>query len=189
METRCVFIMIGLPGCGKTTLAKKINDQCQDIVHVDYDEIRTYINNGTYTFDPCRESDINSFGVYFVNKSLLSKNVPIIVDDCATFNTAKNRIKFCKQLLKDTRVYYLYFEECFISNTFRKECVIRRAKDTKGYNPEKWPPIINELYNAHNRVTWDELTETKAICVTVNDFTEITSDKNYLRINELTIYW
>ncbi|MCB9073991.1 MAG: zeta toxin family protein [Chitinophagales bacterium] len=90
-----LFILRGLPGSGKSTLVKKIQELYTDVLKISKDDLRTI--NGVYTFDKKNEKDVNEKYIQ-LQKEAIDKECKIVIDDNLNISQ-KNKFEIFKDYL------------------------------------------------------------------------------------------
>jgi predicted kinase len=137
------YIMCGLPGSGKSHYAKKMSKANNSII-INRDSYRTMIS-GYYKFEKGLEPLVKKMA-YENLYSALENGYDVILDE--TNLSLKGRLKTAA-LVKDrypkVKVVVVHL------NTEVKTCKKRRAKDTKGYTPEKWNEVIDDMLSYYDK--------------------------------------
>lgn len=132
-----VYIMVGLPGSGKTTLAAKIKQVTPNpVLYISGDDLRVMLGMGEYLWDP---DHIETKLLWLVSEfvSIFSGvQYDYILDEAMLSNTVHGRDRLIKKFGKDYKLTFVY------CNTDKEICKERRRKDTKGYIPGTWDEVI-----------------------------------------------
>jgi tRNA uridine 5-carbamoylmethylation protein Kti12 len=153
-----VYILIGLPGSGKSTWSKKFAQENENIVIVNRDAFRTMIKS-EYSFNFRYEPFIKELA----NKSVecaLDRGLDVIVDE--THVKAARRKEIIK-IVRDfetsyglintdygrTKIIYVWFTETNHNLEFR-------LKENRGYSKDKWNDVINGMKSIFEEPTIDE---------------------------------
>ena len=155
-----VYINIGFPGSGKSTMSNKlVEDIKNNIIIINRDSFRTMIKGGIYTFDFKFEPFIKQA----TNKAIecaLEYGLDIIVDE--THIKRERRMEIIK-VVKDfeasyglvtdeygrTQIVYKWYTE-------NKHNLKYRMRDARGYETAKWAQVINGMKKSFEEPTADE---------------------------------
>lgn len=136
-----IDVLVGLPGCGKTSYAKKILDSQSGSVLLSYDHIREMIK-GCYCFTDFTEELTNEIGEKILKVYLQNKEVnKIIIDDCILTNTSEKRQKLTKFIKENCTDVYV---KGVLFTTPIKTCIERRIKENKGICVD-WKKTIEKI--------------------------------------------
>ena len=119
---KIINIMIGLPGCGKSTYCKRIKEEWNNIAYISRDEVRLEILGPNEPFFAKETIVYNTF-IDRINQALASDANEIYID--ATHINSSSRLKLLRRLnLKgDEEICYYIFdvpiEECMRRNRLR----------------------------------------------------------------------
>ena len=75
-----LIVLRGLPGSGKTTLANKISEKCDDVIIISNDKLRS--KNGNYKYNRHKNNSIYHHNYKLLIDSMLKKIRFIIIDNC-----------------------------------------------------------------------------------------------------------
>lgn len=139
-----VYILIGLPGSGKTTWASKKCFNEENTIIVSRDALRSMIKANKYVFDKKYESlicQINDDAFY----TALRGEFDIILDET---NISMIRRKSLVSIIKEydffyknkTKIVYVMFTE-------QTNNLENRMKEDRGYSKETWNNVINLMKN------------------------------------------
>lgn len=148
-ETRKIVIMCGLPGSGKSTIAKRLLDTNHGSIIISRDAIRQMIY-GKYDFHKEDEDMVFDFAMQmfrsaFIAKIYISKD--IILDECCV--TTKTRakwidaIKECWNLDKKHNINKIKIY-CCVAHCDVNKCISRRENDTSRTR-QPWRDIITNM--------------------------------------------
>ena len=149
-----IYILIGLPGSGKSTWAIKKVKNNDNIIIVSRDAIRTMFN-GIYIYDSCKEAIVKET-VRSVFSNLVSYGqYDIIIDET-------NLSEACRKYWTDSAansennfisgsifVTYVYFEE-------KNNNLERRMKDPKDQSKEVWNDVIENMKKIFEEISYYE---------------------------------
>lgn len=119
---KIINIMIGLPGCGKSTYCKKIKEEWNNIAYISRDEVRFEILGPNESYFAKETIVYNTF-IDRINQALASDANEIYID--ATHINSSSRLKLLRRLnLKgDEEICYYIFDvplqECMRRNRLR----------------------------------------------------------------------
>lgn len=142
-ETRKIVIMCGLPGSGKSTIAKRLLDTNGGAIIISRDAIRQMIY-GKYNFRKEDEDMVFDFAMQMFRSALMANTYiikDIIIDECCV--TAKTRSKWvsateCFNKKYKTRIY------CCVAHCDVNKCISRRENDTSRTG-QPWRDIITNM--------------------------------------------
>ena len=144
-----LIVMIGIPGCGKSTYAKKLIEAHPDWEYVSRDEVRyEYVNDQAHYFD--HENDVYKEFCNRIDMHLLNGKT-VIAD--ATHLNKRSRDKLLHTLTApiDKKIAIIVmtpFLECLRRNSMREG--ITRVPDSNMYrmrNTYKAPNPVNEDFD------------------------------------------
>jgi predicted kinase len=131
-----IYIMIGLPGSGKSTSAKKKVEET-DIVIVSRDSIREMIK-GQYCFSPSTEKLVMSI-TRLAFEEAVSNGFDVIVDETNLTVRMRNRwVSWAKAINKEVKIVFVVFNE--MENNLE-----RRMNNPKGTSREEWAKVIEDM--------------------------------------------
>jgi tRNA uridine 5-carbamoylmethylation protein Kti12 len=146
-----IEILVGVPGCGKSTYAKS-KARIGWIV-VDLDAIVTMLHGGDYT-----QYDENLNGLYKaiqnnIIQSALLAHLDIVVDRCNNLSSTRRQIiDLAKQFNVPVNIiYWPYCDENF------DLLLSRRMKNSRGYDKRRWSEVILRIGNAMEPPTDQEV--------------------------------
>lgn len=139
-----LLILVGLPGAGKTTWAKKVLERCTGVVLVSSDAIREMLY-GRYDFRPGDEEMVRRIALAAMRYAFVHR-CSVILDDSLLSLTAESR----DSLVEYVRTFEPLFGKLEISAiTFPRmpleHLKFVRQQDPKGLTPMHWEHVINEL--------------------------------------------
>ena len=126
-----IYVLIGFPGSGKSTWAKKKATEEEMTIIINRDSIRNMIKD-KYVFDS-RYEGLASNIAYNSMVEALSYNFDVIIDE--TSLTKKKRSTWRNLEYKFVGVWF----------TESEKNVEYRKNDLRGYTPEKWQEIIDSM--------------------------------------------
>ena len=53
---KCFVLLVGLPGAGKSTMARALKDSCQDAEVIEFDQVELELNAGAYSSEKWQAS-------------------------------------------------------------------------------------------------------------------------------------
>lgn len=133
-----IYIMIGLPGSGKSYQTKKIQEKSNKAYIVSRDDFRKSFFGGVYTYDQKYERDIK----LITNSTILScinLGVDVIIDE--THFTKKSRIERIELVKKFDHTVEIIYVWCSESENNLKY----RMQDPKGQTESQWKFIIQNM--------------------------------------------
>lgn len=142
-----MFILCGLPGSGKSTIAKKYAEDNNALI-VNKDKIREMLF-GEYAFKKEFEPTVSFIAMKAI-EDIDDREVSFVVDECNITKQHRENVMH-HVYLRVTEVVVIYVK------TDIQTCIKRRTADTKGYKPEKWEEVITGM-NAN----FEESTEEEA---------------------------
>jgi tRNA uridine 5-carbamoylmethylation protein Kti12 len=154
-----VFLLIGLPGSGKSTWAKNYVNQNENAIIVSQDAFRYMIKGNNYIFDNKYENFIKS-ATDLVIQEAIEHNFDLIVDET---HIKKLRRLEVTNLINEIYMQYKYFHMDYsrvidiIYLWFNENNNLEnRMKDDRGYTKDKWNEIIERMKTAFEPPTEDE---------------------------------
>ena len=128
---KVINIMIGLPGCGKSTFCQKVKEDWEDVDWISRDAIRySKLSEGASYFS--QETNVYNEFISTINEILKKDEYEVYID--ATHINGSSRLKLLRRLdIKgDEEICYFFFdtplEECMRRN--RKREGIMRVPDS-----------------------------------------------------------
>jgi tRNA uridine 5-carbamoylmethylation protein Kti12 len=161
-----VYILIGLPGSGKSTWTKEKVKENEHCVVVSRDSFRNMIKGDEYTFNFRYEPFIKDSTSKTI-QSALKHGLDVIVDEThIKADRRKEIIKTVREyeesygLINDnygrTKIVYVWFTET-------EKNLDNRMNEARGYNRSKWEMVINGMKKSFEKPTdeeeYDELVE------------------------------
>jgi len=138
-----IYVLIGLPGSGKSTWAKRKVGKEKNTVIVNKDSLRLMINGGKYVYDECFENMIKDFATTTM-RIALGHGFDVIVDET---NLTRDKRKIWN---------YIDMETIGVWFTESKRNLEYRLKDTRGYAPAQWMLVIENMRDVFEKPTKDE---------------------------------
>ena len=138
-------MFIGIPGCGKSTHARKMMEKDSSIVIVSSDAIRKEL----YGSEEDQSHNQEVFNEVFKRtRAALANDLHVIVD--ATNLSRKRRIAFLKQFNnceKRATVFAIPFEVCCERNNSRERTVPQHAMDRmyRSFEPPHWAEGFDDI--------------------------------------------
>jgi predicted kinase len=139
-----IYLLIGLPGSGKSTWANQYAQNHENTIILNRDSLRTMIK-GKYCFDLQYESFLKKM-LDNMLKEALNYNYDIIIDE--TNLTIRRRLQiiniihnYAKDMLIDHNlipIKYIWFTEN-VNN------LKNRMKDNRNYTEQKWNDVIESM--------------------------------------------
>lgn len=142
-----LIMMMGLPGSGKSTRAKKLKETMQKVVLLSSDDIREEL------FGDRRDNDHNVEVFQELHKrakEALSNGVDVIYD--ATNINSKRRVNFLKGLPKGT------VKELYYVNESIRNCIIQDAQREYSVGEEVISNMYKSLQVPYSHEKWDKIT-------------------------------
>lgn len=99
-----LYITKGLPGCGKTTLAKKMQEEDGNLVRVNKDDLRAMLHNSVHSKG--RENQVLKFRDFTIRESL-KEGHNVIVDDTNFGPHEENLRAIAKEMGAEFKVFDL----------------------------------------------------------------------------------
>jgi len=131
MKTATVYVLIGLPGSGKSTWSKNKMADDPGCLIVNRDALRTMIK-GEYCFNPMYESTIRQSALSLM-ELFIDDGWDVIMDE--THVTRKSRDEVFSRVGDKARIVAVVFEEQERNLEFR-------MKDPRTYDEAKWADVI-----------------------------------------------
>jgi predicted kinase len=139
-----VYILIGVPGAGKSTWAASVAAHRENTVIINRDSIRTMIK-GKYNFVPALEPLVSEMSQHAIFAAL-KRGYDVIVDECHI--TREKRWKTVDYIRSNHPEVAIGFVQ-FVSDDL---CLIRRCEEPRGYTKEKWAKVHDAMMNAYEPV-------------------------------------
>ena len=157
-----IILLIGYPGCGKSTVAKEMVGKFENTIIISRDDIRTMLCGGYAEY---KHSEI---------KEGLVRSMAVSMMECA-FDRGYNVIIDEVNMTKKRRTYWMNMATCIAErknisinhmgiwvDTPIDVCKERRTADPKGTN-DGWSAIIDNMIPLSENPTEDEFDEFKHI--------------------------
>lgn len=150
-----IYILIGLPGAGKSTWAREKASKDPGVMIVNKDAIRKMLF-GRYDYKNNVEPLIHSIALRAIG-SCIERGYDVIVDE--TNLSKKNRLNICKdihtmaeELKQRANIHYIEYKPSV-------EHLKRRLLDKRGFSEGRWIKIYNKMMEAYDPVTKEEKEE------------------------------
>jgi len=143
-----VYITIGLPGSGKSTLTRWMCDNDPNLLAVNKDALRTMIFGGMYKYDPIFEPIVKETSVLCA-LHILHAGYDVILDE--TFLSKARRVWWVS-FFKDRGFKTTYLHCTEMTYNVRN----RMHGGGRGYSAEHWRRVIDELGVTYEPPTMDE---------------------------------
>jgi len=168
IKKKTVYILIGLPGIGKSAWVRKQLDDDKKLTCVSKDSLRSMMWSGDYKYITEHEPLIKVQNFSCVLKALCC-GYDIIVDGCHT--TKKQRCAVAENIYaqfppEEIDIIYVQFIMDLAVDV--PTCLARRCEDPKGLPVEAWPPIINGLAKGYEPPKPDEISQVKGVLFSWN---------------------
>jgi len=142
-----MYILIGVPGCGKSTWSKEnINE---DTVVICKDAFRSMLRIN-YEYNMKYEPIVHDLQTAAIT-SAVKNGLDIIVDEV---NIKKSKRDVLKELVPGYEIIYVVFK-----NT---DTLDRRMNDSRGYSREEWDAVIQGMIKS---MEWPEADECDIIFI------------------------
>lgn len=129
-----IYVMVGLPGSGKTTYTSILVRR--GFLRVSGDDLRSSLHGGEYVYDKQIESTIVN-SILLMAAGLAACGKDVVIDECLVSNTKEKR-QALKSKLNNAMVTFINMR------TPIEVCKKRREAESKGLDPETWDSIIDE---------------------------------------------
>jgi predicted kinase len=132
------FMLIGLPGSGKSTFAKKMQEKAKSFypLIINRDNLRRMVFGDVYKYDLLYEPIIKAM-TYANARAALFAGFSIILDETSLFAHKRAEwLMWFKALQIPT--FFVYFPENGNNLEYR-------MKEPRGYTKEYWQDVINSL--------------------------------------------
>ena len=154
-----LYITIGNVGSGKSTWTRFFaGRQARRIYILDADDIRTMLNGGIYNFNPEIEPAIYN-SIIDLGSSLIAR-ADVIIDGLNHKSTRRKRIiNIFKENNPEIQIVGILFPP-------RVEHLERRMNEPRGYSPDHWKGVFNEISSGFE---YPELSEGFDEILTIDD--------------------
>lgn len=133
-----IYILIGLPGCGKTTWANNFYLNNPETLIISPDDLRTSFNGGQYIFNINKEPFLINCSLNILKTSLKFYN-NIILDEATLILTKNKRKKLIKNIRRsNTKIIGVIFP----FSEYNKKL---RMKNSRGHSPELWAQTFDKM--------------------------------------------
>jgi predicted kinase len=151
-------ILCGLPGSGKSTIAKRLHEKDpENTLVVNADSLRTMIYAGTYDYNQAHEKLVKDIMTDAVEMALLH-GFNVVVD-------STNLTRYEREDLVRMTEGYGPWVHVIVMPLNVELCKTRRAKDTKGLPPERWASVIDAMMDRVESVMHDKVEYTEIMYV------------------------
>lgn len=135
-----LYVLIGLPGSGKSTWARDFVKRNDNAVIVNRDSYRSMIKGGNYIFDKKFEGVIKT-SCYDLANMFLVAGFDVIVDETNLTRHKRHELinNTCFMDGKKHEVVGVFFAVDI------KDCLVRRMNDPRGYSVDKWNEVIENM--------------------------------------------
>jgi predicted kinase len=132
-----LYILVGLPGSGKSTWTKKqVNKEPKTVV-VNKDAIRIMLNSGKYVFDQEKEDLVKNIASKIAEFSLDKVKCNVIIDECNITRAKREKyVRIGREF--GAEIIFVHFPE-------NESNLQYRMKDPKGISLEKWNEVIEKM--------------------------------------------
>lgn len=173
-----IYILIGLPGSGKSTWTQNFLKDNPEAIVVSRDSIREIIKCGKYYFSPDTENIVAETAETMFITALNTKKFDIVVDET---NLTKRRRFYWTRLAEENMDHpYLIH---FIHLTEEKNNLKRRMTNSKGTSEEQWDKIIQQMRRNQQEVEqtecWDTYTKIDSNGIEIETITNETYDRSH----------
>ena len=161
-----LLILIGCPGSGKSTFAKKLCKENKNCIHISRDDIRFSLIDPDKEEYFSRENEVFEIFTDKISEALKQKDAFVIAD--ATHINPASRSKLVYNLdidLNTININYIFF------NTSLKDCLKNneKRKGTKFYVPRG---VIRRMHSQLKKPTMEELNHIAKQVITISFPTE-----------------
>jgi len=137
-----IEILVGVPGCGKSTYAKSRAET--GWIVVDLDAIVTMLHGGDYTLYKENLNGLYKATQNNIIQSALLANLDIVVDRCNNLvSTRRQIIDLAKQFNVPVNIIYWPYSD----NDFEL-LLSRRMRNNRGHDRQRWSDVILRIGNA-----------------------------------------
>jgi predicted kinase len=146
-----LYILVGLPGAGKSTFAADLLSKTCSILLLNKDAIRSMVS-GRYLFDTELEPTIMNIAMASV-AAMLKDGYSVIVDETNLTPTKRKvwiELAF-KATIKIKPVVIVFREQ--------ENNIENRMKDPRGYSREHWTDVIDGLKTIYEEPTKEEFAQ------------------------------
>lgn len=148
-----VFVMVGLPGSGKSTWSKNYIKKHPNTLIISRDDIRYNLHGGDYIFDNAIEPQVCEITDDMI-RILLRTGYDLIIDE--TNGTLIRRMRLIS-IIDEYRMFNQKLKIKIIAVIFKhKNNLKNRMKESRGYPEEKWKEIIDNMKTKWKRVSKKE---------------------------------
>ena len=142
-----VFILIGLPGSGKSTWSRNVLEQSEDTVIVSSDCFREMLH-GKYRYSPQYEPLVMQLTFDAIKLALASKNNIIVDESLLTLDVTRRMllVNLIKSYDSSIKIKFVSFKPDTVGN------IERRMKEHRGLTKERWQRIFEDLLISYQTV-------------------------------------
>jgi predicted kinase len=149
-----VDVYVGLPGCGKSTHARKQAEKDPGILIVNKDCIRNMLFGGVYAFKNSVEPVVQYIAKQSMAGALLN-NYSVVVDETNITKAKRTVITNYLSIFQDEGDANSIIIRC-VEFEEGPWCLERRLKDLRGLEREQWIKVYSDMKSAFEPVDWKE---------------------------------
>ncbi|SFN22421.1 Predicted kinase [Candidatus Pantoea varia] len=140
-----LYIFSGLPGCGKSTIAKLLSEKIK-AVYLRVDTVEQALRNGT-----AASKDIGPEGyfiLYALARDNLSLGLPVVTDSVNDLNLVRDHFR---DIALSLHVPFLEIEVLCSDPEQHRARVESRISDIPGLKVPDWQAVVDRVYEPWNR--------------------------------------